>query len=106
MNPIKYLKNNGINRALKVIYSYKIDAVIRKVILLVSKNSKLKNIIVIESHNDFDSNGGAFYRYLIENRYNKKFKIVWLVKNSKPKELPPNVTLLRTVKIGIIKTYK
>ena len=105
MNPLQYLKKNGIKRALKVIYSYKIDAVIRKAILLVSKNSKLKDIIVIESHNDFDSNGGAFYRYLIENRYNEKYKIVWLIKNRKPKELPPNVMCYSLYKPSIKKDY-
>ena len=105
MNPIKYLKKNGIKHALEVIYSYKIDAVIRKAILLVSKNSKLENIIVIESHNDFDSNGGAFYRYLIENRYNEKFKIVWLIKNHKPKKLPQNVTCYPLYEPSIKKDY-
>ena len=105
MNPIKYLKKNGIHRTLKVIYSYKIDIVIRKVILFLSKNSKLKNIIIIESHNDFDNNGGAFYQYLIKNGYNKRFEIVWLIKNNKPKELPPNVTCYPLYKPSVKKDY-
>ena len=105
MNPIKYLLKNGIQHSLQVIYNYKIDAVIRKVILMLSKNSGLENIIVIESHNDFDSNGGAFYQYLIENGYNKKFKIVWLIKNSKPRDLPPNVICYPLYKPNIKKDY-
>lgn len=105
MNPIEYLKNNGVRRALKVIYCYKIDAVIRKVILFLSKNSKLKDIIVIESHNDFDSNGGAFFQYLIENGYNKKYKIVWLIKNKKPNKLPSNVTCFPLFIPSIKKDY-
>lgn len=105
MNPLKYLKKNGICRTLNVIYSYKIDAIIRKVILFLFKNSDLKEIIVIESHNDFDSNGGAFFQYLIENNYNKKYKIVWLIKNNKPNKLPSNVSCFPLFKPSIKKDY-
>ena len=34
-------------------------------------NKPMQDVIIIESHNDFDSNGGAFYDYLIANNYNK-----------------------------------
>lgn len=44
------------------------------------------------SHNDFDSNCFAFYNYLVENGYNKKYKIVWQLRNKLDRKLPKNVT--------------
>ena len=35
------------------------------------KRIPLKETIILESHNDFDSNGGAFYDYLIKSGINK-----------------------------------
>lgn len=72
MNVLKYISQNGIKHTTEIIYMYKIDIVIQKICGVFLRNKPLKNIIVIESHNDFDSNGGAFYNYLIENGYNKK----------------------------------
>lgn len=70
---------------------YVLDRGIRVVLKLVTSHFKLKDVIIIESHNDFDCNGGAFYDYLIENNYNKRYRIVWLLKNKKPEKLPKNV---------------
>ncbi len=36
------------------------------------KRIPLKETIILESHNDFDSNGGAFYDYLIKHNFNEK----------------------------------
>ena len=66
MNIYNYIKQNGLRNVLDVIYHYKIDVCIQKVLYKFLKNKKLKNIIMIESHNDFDTNGGAFYNYLIK----------------------------------------
>ena len=63
MNIVNYIKDKGLKRTILVIYQYKIDIVIQKILYLFLKNKKLKNIIIIESHNDFDANGGAFYDY-------------------------------------------
>ena len=105
MNPIKYIEKNGIRHTIDVIYTYKIDILIRKILLLFLKKSDLKDIIVIESHNDFDSNGGAFYKYLVQNGYNKKYKIVWLIKNSTPSKLPPNTVCYPLFRPSIRKNY-
>lgn len=91
MNLFNYIRDNGIKHTLSVVYKYKIDVLLKKVALAITKNKKLSDVIVIEGHNDFDSNGGAFYDYLVENGYNKKYKIVWLLKNKKPANLPKNV---------------
>ena len=69
------------------------------------KNAKLTDTILIESHNDFDCNGGAFYDYLIKEGYNKRYKIVWMLRNKKPKNLPPNVTGFNLYTPSLRKTY-
>lgn len=61
----------------------------------------LQDVIILESHNDFDSNGGAFYDYLIENGYNKKYKIVWFLRNKCPQHLPENVEGYRYNRVSI-----
>lgn len=92
MNPFNYIKSHGIKGTWDIVYRYKINQILRKIAIKITANTPLKDTIVIESHNDFDSNGGAFYDYLIKNHYNDKYKIVWLLKNKKPDHLPKNVS--------------
>lgn len=91
MKIINYLKQNGLKRVFYVLYHYKMDLILQKVCNCFLKHRPLKDIIIIESHNDFDCNGGAFYDYLIKNHYNDRYKIVWLLKNKAPESLPYNV---------------
>ncbi|WP_252215993.1 CDP-glycerol glycerophosphotransferase family protein [Clostridium sp. VAP41] len=105
MKIIQYIKSKGIKRLFQVVYIYKIDRFYQKILKILCDKKKLKNILIIESHNDFDCNGGTFYNYLIENNYNKKYKIVWLLKNSIPKELPQNVVAFYLYKPSIRKMY-
>lgn len=91
---------------INVLYSYKIDDVLLKIFCFLMRNLKLKNTIIIESHNDFDNNGGAFYDYLIDNGYNKKYKIVWLLKNKLDRELPFNVYAYSLYRPSILKNYQ
>lgn len=72
---------------------------------MIYKEKPLQDVIIIESHNDFDSNGGAFYDYLIANRYNKKYKIVWFLRNSCPKNLPENVEGYRYNRPSLKRVY-
>lgn len=92
MNPILYAKSHGIKGTWDIIYRYKMNQVLRKLAIKITAHKPLQDTIVIESHNDFDSNGGAFYDYLIDNHYNDKYKIVWLLKNKKPDHFPKNVS--------------
>ena len=107
MNIINYLEKNGIKRAVYVIYHYKVDLLIQKILHVFLKNAKLKDVIVIESHNDFDSNGGAFYDYLIQNGYNDKYKIIWLLKNKFDRKgsLPNNVEVYYLFRPSLKKDY-
>lgn len=91
MRVIKYIKEKGIVRALEVLYKYKLELFLEKIILPFVKKKPLKDIIMIESHNDFDCNGGAFYNYLIRNGYNRNYKIVWLLRYRMTQKLPENV---------------
>lgn len=88
-----------------VLYQYKIDKGIQKVLGPFMKKKPLQDMILIESHNDFDCNGGAFYRYLIENSYNKNYKIVLFLKNAlpDPKTLPANVQAVPMLKPSLKK---
>lgn len=69
------------------------------------KRIPLKETIVLESHNDFDSNGGAFYDYLIKHKFNEKYKIVWLLRNNKKYTLPKNVKTVSLLNPSLKKIY-
>lgn len=91
MNIFKYIKRNGLQHSIKIIYKYKLKEIQQKITDKVTCKQPLQKSIVIESHNDFDENGGAFYNYLIKHGYNKDYKIVWLLKHQIPNNLPENV---------------
>lgn len=107
MNVVKYIQEKGVKHAIQVIYQYKIDVVLQTIMGVFLRNKPLKDIIMIESHNDFDSNGGAFYNYLIQNEYNKKYKIVWLIKHKESLnvQLPENVDYVMQYKPSFKKNY-
>lgn len=66
----------------------------------------VKDIIIIQSQNDFDCNGGAIYDYLIKNGYNEKYKIVWILRNNNvPKDLPKNVVAYYDYSFDIRKVF-
>lgn len=70
------------------------------------KRIPLKETIILESHNDFDSNGGAFYDYLIKHNFNKKYKIVWFLRNNKKIHgLPHNVKTVSLLNPSLKKIY-
>ena len=43
----------------------------------------IDNRILFETRTDFEGEGKIFYDYLIKQGYNKKYEIIWLVKNPK-----------------------
>ena len=98
------LRKNGIGYLWYCI-TWILDKCIRTCVNRVTKNASLKDVIVIESHNDFDCNGGAFYDYLIANGYNEKYTIVWLLKNKLKKRLPKNVKAYKIYAPSIAKAY-
>lgn len=105
MNPKKYLKKNGIRHTLEIVYVYKLEDILERLMYLVTRNIELKDTIMIESHNDFDCNGGAFYNYLIKNGYNRKYKIVWLVRKKVTDDLPENVETVPLYGPNLRKAY-
>lgn len=98
---VGYIFTDAVPCKLWFFFDKPVSAIVRKLFL----HKPLKNIIIIESHNDFDSNGGAFYEYLLKNRYNKKYKIVWFLRNKCPKNLPENVKGYRYNRLSIIRAY-
>ena len=107
MNPLKYLRKHGVKHAWDVFYRYKADLIIQKAMRPFLKNKSLQDMIILESHNDFDCNGGALYDYLITNGYNEKYKLVWLLKHPEEikRELPHNVVWVAQYKPGFRKNY-
>lgn len=99
----------GLKYVMTVILRNKIYHPLDKLVLGVEKrlfrNHPLNDTIVLESHNDFDMNGGAFYDYLIAHGYNQNYRIVWLLRNRKPAKLPPNVECCNLFRPGLRKNY-
>lgn len=98
---IYYLKTEGLLYVTKVA----INRLFNVALKLRYTSKDLKNIIIMESHNDFDCNCGAFFNYLIEKGINKKYKIIWLVKNKVLFELPDNVKAINIHKLSFSKNY-
>ncbi len=118
MNKIKKVlmefKEKGFSQIMKHIKSFLKNIMFFKVIWPLEKKimkligkvigkKPLKDSIVIESHNDFDCNGGAFYNYLIEHGYNNKYHIVWLIKNKLNNKLPANVKAYKLTRFSLWK---
>ncbi len=45
------------------------------------KNSKISNVLTFECENDMQDNARALFDYLYENKYWKKYRLVWVVKD-------------------------
>lgn len=90
-----------------VIHTYSLlhDAFVRHIGAILFGRIQLKDTVVIESHNDFDCNGGAFYQYMLDNGINKHWCIVWLITHKKPASLPENVKCFDYYKPSILKEY-
>ncbi len=110
MNFIEKLKKKGgisfvFNEAIpNRLYMY-FDPLVGAILKPIFKTKPLQNIIIIESHNDFDNHGGAFYDYLIKEKYNEKYKIVWFLRNKCKNRLPKNVYSVRYNRLSIKKWY-
>lgn len=94
MKIFKYIKKYGLLNTIDYIWKKDIGVLFSKIIIIFTKNKPLKDEIIIESHNDFDCNGGAIYNYLIKNHYNDKYKIIWLVRKKYNQKFPKNVILV------------
>lgn len=101
MNLMKYKFKDICN----IIWMYKFPKYMLNLDKLIFSKLKMKDIIVIESHNDFDMNGGAFYNYLIDNGYNKKYKIIWLIKNKNKYKIEKNVRCVNLLGPSIMRDY-
>lgn len=80
--------------------------IIKKLIAIVFSIFRIKNIIVFESHADYSDNSRAFFEYLIENKYNEKYRIYWFVNDqNKFKNINiKNVKFLTMWKNGVHKS--
>lgn len=77
-----------------------------KIARILKKYSKTKDVIIMESTNDFDGNSGALYEYL--KKQNSRHKFVWIVKEEENKKFladKKDVALCPRKNIGDIKKY-
>ena len=79
---------------------------IKKIIKKIFNKSKIKNFIIMESRPDFSDNTKRIFDYLIENNYNQKYKIIWLLHdNKKFKKIKINNVKFISDKSKFIKFY-
>lgn len=109
MEIIKKLKTKGykhiIHSTIPWLLFVKFEKPLSYLVKKIYLRRPIEDIIIIESHNDFDSNGGAFYNYLLDNGYNKRHKIVWFLRNKAPKNLPKNVYGYRYNRLSVKRVY-
>lgn len=74
--------NGGFISFIEQVCFFIVDAsVIRR--LKYSPPEVKDNRILFETGDDFSDNGRALFEYMIENGYNEKYEIIWLVRNPK-----------------------
>lgn len=105
INYIKKIKRLGLVPVLGNSLYNRLNKFLIRFFALFFSGVKIKDIIVFESHNDYDCNSGAFYEYLIRNNVNTRFKMVWLTKNANYKILPENVIEIKLRSLSIKKYY-
>ena len=99
------LKKYGVKETFRIIYEVVLYTFLCNFVGLFLKNKPIENIILLESHNDFDCNAGAFYDYLLSVGANEKYKIVWMLKNKFNGELASNVTYVYLNRPSIKRAY-
>lgn len=104
-NAIEEYRQHGPAYVFRHVYNRTIEILTDAIGKLLFLRIPLKDVIIIESHNDFDCNGGAFYQYLLSRGLNRKYRIVWLIRNKRPEELPENVICLDYDKPSLRKEY-
>lgn len=102
---IEEMKKFGMGAIIRSAFYNRVNKFFAFVNKAMFSSRPFQNVIMMESHNDFDSNCGAFYEYLIKNHFNEKYKIVWIIKNSPPKDLPENVYCYDEKKPSFMKAY-
>ena len=95
---------NKIKNRLIIFWQFNIQAVLVRVLNAILPRTSI-NAIVIESHDDFDGNGGAFYDYLVKNRYNEKHKIVLFLHHRLDREIPNGVVAYQMYRPSILRAY-
>ena len=65
----------------KIYRRFKLDFEKKLLQFISGKNFRLKNIVVFECESDMDDNPRALYEYMLQNNMEKKYHLVWIVKN-------------------------
>jgi len=98
---IKRTKNRGLLNILKIIdlkVIKKIDRLFVKTFSIFKTDEKC---IVLESQGDYTDNIKVFYDYMVKNKLNDDYKLIWIVHNPKNYEPVSNVKFVSRFHYGI-----
>lgn len=98
---VDILKEEGLTSLAKKVMRYSSNKAYEMLRLIFALLPIKKNYMILESEGDFWDNARAFYEYLIENRYNEKYKIIWIVHEPKLYPKNKNVHFISRHSIGI-----
>lgn len=98
---VNIFREKNINILLRKLAKYVFNRLDNVLISFFSLLPVKKNYIVLESEGDFWDNARAFYEYLIDNSYNNKYKIIWIVHDPKIYPREKNVIFASRHSLGI-----
>lgn len=80
----------------------KLTYAINRIVIVILHRLPIKNnFIVLESEGDYTDNIYTFYEYLIDNKYNDRYKLIWIVHEPKNYPQVPNVEFVSRFHIGV-----
>lgn len=80
INYLKLIKKRGVIGIFKSIFRRISNIIGISVTYIIKSIVPLKNnYIVLESEGDFTDNVRVFYEYMIQNEFNNKYKLIWIV---------------------------
>lgn len=99
------LKKYGLKQSIHIFYYFKFEPVVAKVFKIIFSYLKLQDVIIFASHNDFDMNAGALYKYILEYDKKRKYRLIWFVEHLQDKRLPEGVEQVSIRGVNIRRYY-
>ena len=77
------IREKGFKKSIKIAINKFLNLINKCFILIFRYFSIINTLIVFESEGDYTDNAQALYQYMLDNKYLKKYTIVWLVDDTK-----------------------
>lgn len=91
----RIIRNNGVIPLVSKIFHRLFRPFDKLLITIIEKATRLKdNYIVMESEGDFTDNIRAFYDFMLDNQYNRQYKLIWIVHEPQKYTAPSNVVFI------------